>query len=575
MFLELCARATQVVKPGSLKNAANMDAKTIFFVACVLAALPLDIAQLSFVIIGAFFFAALKDRWGQLKPKKQPFSVVVDTAAYAMAAWKPKTGTCVKRPAAIAGTHAKNLPPSVTLEVRATSVQPIVAPTFLSGGWEGEIEELLIQITPTLDAELVVSQIAQRVRQTMQAMIPEIEVNGFANGNLTSGKAFGVAVPEVDIVANISPHVLLMRLHGRSPQGSASQVDVKKIQKAALRACTDRLVAGGFKFRRSAFRGEEPKITMLVPAPLGFFSEAIPINFSINVTTPLYNAALLAECGRIDSRAKELMLIVKRWAKDRGICHAAKGHLSPYLWGLLSIYFLQVRSTGEGQLLPALEHFQMPSALKGKTTADSSKKPAGKPIQTSEPTESAGVLFKEFVHFFEAQFDWRNEAVSIRLGRRSPPSLDLPLHIIVSEDSTTQTGPSIEDPLNAFQNLGDGMNAVSLARLKEEFSRAETICSRSASLSELLEPWSPPADVVDPHEDAEQENISYEPLLGVSSIRMSTNIEAAHQKLPEMPLPIGNDWRRDTIEEQASTIPRPSTPPWRRSGAVVAAKATS
>lgn len=560
MFLELCAKATQVVKPGNLKNAANMDAKTIFFVACALAALPLDIMQLSFAIIGAFFFAALKDRWGQLKPKKQPFSVVVDTAAYKIAAWEPKTEACPMRPVAIAGTHAKTLAPSVNLEVRGTSVQPIVAPTFLSDEWEGEIQELLVQITPTLEAELVVSRLAQSVRQTMQQMIPEIEVNGFTNGNLTFGKAFGVAVPEVDIVANISPHVLFMRRHGRSPQGSASQVDAKKIQKAALRACTDRLVAaGGFKFRRSAFRGQEPKITMLVPASLGFFSEAIPIDFSINVTTPLYNAALLAECGRIDSRAKELMLIVKRWAKDRGICHAAKGHLSPYMWGLLSIYFLQVRAIGEGHLLPPLQHFQMSSALEGKTMGSSSKKPAGKPIQASEPTESVGVLFKEFVHFFEAQFDWRNEAVSIRLGRRSPPSLDLPLHIIVSEDSTTQIGPSIEDPFNACQNLGDGMNAVSLARLKEEISRAETLCVRGgASLSELLEPWSPPADVVDPQEDAEQGNISAK-TLGVPSIKV------APKKLPEMPTRKGNDWRRDAMAAQASTTPSPSTPPWRRS----------
>merc|ERR1719310_418023 len=90
--------------------------------------------------------------------------------------------------------------------------------------------------------------------------------------------------------------------------------------------CTDRLVASaGLKFRRSAFRGEEPRVTLLVPSALGFFKEAIPVDFSINSVTPFYTAALLTECGQIDVRAKALILFVKRWAKDRGICHAAKG----------------------------------------------------------------------------------------------------------------------------------------------------------------------------------------------------------------------------------------------------------
>ena len=39
--------------------------------------------------------------------------------------------------------------------------------------------------------------------------------------------------------------------------------------------------------------------------------------------------------------AEELILVIRRWAKDRGISHAAKGHLSPYAWMLLAVYYLQ------------------------------------------------------------------------------------------------------------------------------------------------------------------------------------------------------------------------------------------
>merc|ERR1719149_251717 len=131
-------------------------------------------------------------------------------------------------------------------------------------------------------------------------------------------------------------------------QGSASPIDEKKLQKSAIRACTDRLVsAGGFKFRRSAFRGEEPKVTLLVPASFGVSDESIPIDFTVNSTTPFYNMALLTECGKKEARARALILLVKRWAKDRGVCHAAKGHLSPYPWSLLVIYFLQAGEASE------------------------------------------------------------------------------------------------------------------------------------------------------------------------------------------------------------------------------------
>merc|ERR1711953_1274768 len=100
-----------------------------------------------------------------------------------------------------------------------------------------------------------------------------------------------------------------------------------------LRACTDELTANpGFKFRRSAFKGQEPKVTLMAEIN----GRTIPIDFSVNTTTPLYNAALLTECGQIEPRAKELILLVRRWAKDRGVSHAAKGHLSPYAWSHLA-----------------------------------------------------------------------------------------------------------------------------------------------------------------------------------------------------------------------------------------------
>jgi len=388
------------------------------------------------------------------------------------------------------------VPAAKKQDYRQPSTQPVSAPTFTSTGWEAEVKELLDHISPTAEGDQVVQRLAETVKQTLSKMIPEVEVVGFASGDLVRGTAFGVAVPEVDVVVSVNPTVLAARLQSRLSQRSpmASQLDARKLQKSAIRACTDRLVsAGGFKFRRSAFRGQEPKVTLLAPASLGIYDEAIPIDFSVNSTTPLYNAALLTECGQIEPRAKALILLVKRWAKDRGVCHAAKGHLSPYAWSLLTIYYLQVGVTEEGALLPPLDKFALSKGLLGPPGLAAPEVSALPSRRTSVTGKQVGELFRDFVTFYSKTFDWRNEAISVRTGKRGPPDLALPLHIVLHEDGvSSQVGPSIEDPFEMKRNLGECTTNSSLVRMHQELVRAEELCARGASLAEMLEPWVPP-----------------------------------------------------------------------------------
>lgn len=379
-------------------------------------------------------------------------------------------------------------------EVRQRSSMPISAPTFAAADWQGEVDELLAQISPTPENEGVVRQLASFVQATVQTMIPEAEVTGFASGNLARGTAFGVAVPEVDLVANIPPEAIMSRLQGRLSKGlvPAPVLDIRKLQKSAIRACTDLLVSKGeFKFRRSAFRGDEPKVTLLMQPLPGIADHAIPIDFAVNVVTPLYNAALLTECGQIDRRARALIILVRRWAKDRGICHAAKGNLPPYAWSLLAIYFLQVRGEeAGGSLLPPLKGFKVSSGL----TVGGSRElcPETMPPRKNDKGEcSAATLFKEFVRFYDSALDWRKEAVSVRLGSRSPADLGLPLHIVVHPDQRSEVAPSIEDPFEPTRNLGASMTSTGLRRMQGEIARANELCTKGASLSELLEPWVP------------------------------------------------------------------------------------
>jgi terminal uridylyltransferase len=255
-----------------------------------------------------------------------------------------------------------------------------------------------------------------------------------------------------------------------------------------LRACTDELTTDPhFKFRRSAFKGQEPKVTLMAEIN----GKTIPIDFSVNTTTPLYNAALLTECGQIEPRAKELILLVRRWAKDRGISHAAKGHLSPYSWSLLVIYFLQVWDGESDPLLPNITSFKISSGLLRKQQKEQSNLQS-RPVQKSAHAASVACLFEQFVHFYATAFDWRNEVVSVRAGTRGPPSMLLPLHIVTLESGASDVAPSVEDPFEPKRNLSDGMTGISLGRLREELARAEELLTRRVSLSELVEPWVPP-----------------------------------------------------------------------------------
>jgi len=497
----------------------QMDVRTMAFLVLALlcATVPLELSQLTFALAGAVAYAAIQ----AVTPRRPPFRQV--PCKDAPSAHRPMVSTqqrCGKLayPAACPASPSRSPPRAAApqkgliaapkQEFRQPSLHPVARPTFKATEWDAEVDELIGQIAPSHQSERMVQQLAAAVQQELGPLIPELRVAGYATSDLVRGTAFAVAVPEVDIVASVSEEILAVRVQGRlCNRGSPSeagpvQLDTRKLQKSAIRYCTDRLVGSGhFKFRRSAFRGAEPKVTLLAsPAPDLQSPAAIPMNFSVNSSTPANNAALLAECGRLDQRARDLILLVRRWAKDRGICHAAKGHLSPYAWALLAVYFLQVRP--QGALLPPLEGCALvaPSgAASSKPAAPLDAQAGGTSLGEDERGSSqltVGALFKEFVHFYAVDFDARREVVCVLRGQRVPPSPQQPVRCLAlggGEDrASCHAVPRVEDPLSAGHDLGEGTTVFTLARFAEEFARALRVCEGGGSLATLLEPWTPP-----------------------------------------------------------------------------------
>lgn len=385
------------------------------------------------------------------------------------------------------------VPPSAP-SVRQDSKQPVQPPSLVAKGFPEQVDELLMLISPTAECERVVQELAQTVRTLIRKHWPSASVHGVTCGEITQCTSFGVAVPEVDITVKLRPHELAWPLQARLSRSSTApaQTDVRKLQKSAIRICTDLLVSeGGFKFRRSAFRGKEPKVTLMAPRSLGFAKLNIPIDLSVNAATPLCNASLLTEIGRLDPRAKALALLVRRWAKDRGICHAAKGHLPPYAWTLLTIYFLQVGSA-EYPLLPPLNELKIPTGPGLSVWADEARaqEAATATLEAQKLREAAGdlpkpvgVLFQDFIRFYRDSVDWKAECISTRHGQRAKLEL--------AEDGVEAT-LIIEDPFAPSQNVGQCLSAEGLSRLEEELRRAQAMMESTASLTELLCPWVPP-----------------------------------------------------------------------------------
>eukprot|EP00933_Yihiella_yeosuensis_P053210 TRINITY_DN51405_c0_g1_i1.p1 TRINITY_DN51405_c0_g1~~TRINITY_DN51405_c0_g1_i1.p1 ORF type:complete len:568 (-),score=107.08 TRINITY_DN51405_c0_g1_i1:62-1765(-) len=379
--------------------------------------------------------------------------------------------------------------------VRQASKVPVLPPFFQASSLSGQVEELLLQISPSPESQRVASELVLHARKSIQDIFPNIEVAVFVIGDVLRGTAFGVAVPEIDMVATADPEDLIHQLQGRLSKGglSKARVDERKLQKSAIRACTDQLVAGaGFKFRRSAFRCQEPKVTLMASAALGVSGQGIPVDFSVNSTMPLFHSTLITACGRLEPRAQDLALLVRRWAKDRGVCHAARGHLPPYAWTLMVVFYLQV-GLDESPLLPPLRGRMTASGLTV-SHEDIDSKDGGTCWKPSAAKHTVADLFKGFIGFYNCGVDFSKEAISVRRALREPIDDPLMQQMVIHDDGRAEAAPRIEDPFEPSRNFGSNLSSEGLQRLKEELARTDRLLigGEEASLSDILIPWAPP-----------------------------------------------------------------------------------
>mmetsp|Transcript_65966 Transcript_65966/g.114853 ORF Transcript_65966/g.114853 Transcript_65966/m.114853 type:complete len:864 (+) Transcript_65966:213-2804(+) len=343
---------------------------------------------------------------------------------------------------------------------------PSSAPAFTSIGFDNQADELSEQLLPTERCQMLVEKIARDIKQKILQVFPDAEVVGFASGEISESAAHSVAVPEVDIVVKLPQDILLRNVQSTTSKPIfTGKVDDRKLHMTAIRICTDLLAPAGFSLRRSAFKGKDPKATLLAPQSADDVS-CIPMDFSVNGATPLCNSVLIAACARVDPRAHMLILFVKRWAKNREICNAAKGHLMPYAWTLLCIHFLQGGLEG-GSLLPSFKQLRL--------------------TPSQETTEIAGLD--------ECMQGWKPPSPGSALSQKRLSQLFkdfIRFYLIEIEAVCMNWEATIEDPFRPIENMTEVLTGSGFTRLKEELARAQACFDSNASLTELLTKWVPP-----------------------------------------------------------------------------------
>jgi len=149
---------------------------------------------------------------------------------------------------------------------------------------------------------------------------------------------------------------------------------------------------------------------------------------SINNRLPLNNTRLLRSYSELDDRVRPLVLLIKSWAKNYGVCGAHLGNLSSYAWTIMVIHYLQLL-----KMLPALQTLAKQSVIivdqdywgherkfdVSFLTAEEYLRESGTKFSNNAAQHfSLGELVYGFFRFFCQEYQWGNEVVSIRVPGR-------------------------------------------------------------------------------------------------------------------------------------------------------------
>lgn len=205
--------------------------------------------------------------------------------------------------------------------------------------------------------------------------------------------------------------------------------------------------------RQQRFRIIKEVWSARVPIVKIIFDSKTEVDLSCHNPQALQNTHLLKAYARLSPLIRELVILIKVWAKAEGVLGANVQHLSAYSWTLMTIYFLQVDP-----------EFNLPCLPTWAFSGHEDDEKVGDDFPWT-CNVSLVVLVERFFRFFASDFQWGTEVVSVRQGRRGF-ILDPDFQLLPRQSSPNRI--HLEDPFL----LGRNLNCV-LGHPQEQMLRAK------------------------------------------------------------------------------------------------------
>eukprot|EP00928_Gymnodinium_smaydae_P000509 TRINITY_DN10198_c0_g1_i1.p1 TRINITY_DN10198_c0_g1~~TRINITY_DN10198_c0_g1_i1.p1 ORF type:complete len:535 (+),score=51.41 TRINITY_DN10198_c0_g1_i1:195-1607(+) len=357
---------------------------------------------------------------------------------------------------------------------------------------------------PTREDQPTVSRI---IRMCFEAFavssMPVDDVVGFPLTSLVDNNDVASIEVNINIVADINAMVAFMESKTKAAKPTLSDPeatkDTRKQAKRVLRSLCDALSStGNFVPHYWMHSAGIPQFVVRVPASKLGAKRDIFVNMFVNNPFVEWQDVLDSACRHLGTHEAQLAFFVRRWARERGIAYAMKGHLSPFTWTLLVIYYLRhVPSGGDEdntdasaaviELFVGFISFYLKRLLKCQDKIAISIDVDERDIVHAELVSSEGAAdrgvhcMKDHIRTCDLQSPM--DATQASGG--------VPMH---SPACSNRALPCIENPFAPECDLGASMSSSNVFRLWEELWRASRLledCS-ALTLAELLSHWSPP-----------------------------------------------------------------------------------
>lgn len=220
-------------------------------------------------------------------------------------------------------------------------------------------------------------------------------------------------------------------------------------------------------------------------------------DINVNSSAAIRNTLLIQKYVELDPRVRQLLLLVKHWAKERLLNDAKGGTLSSYCWSMIVLSFLQTR---EPPVIPSLHSIYYDKLAGSHNDTEAAAIPTRVVINgldcsfyddlksldfRSDNNDTAASLFYQFFHFMALEFDYDTQVMSVRSGSVLSK---------ISKDWTSIVKGQfnylcVEEPFVISRNLANNVDAISAEGLIREFGRALAILSGHTQTSPSALAW--------------------------------------------------------------------------------------